>query len=348
MTRQTDTPEARLHALANENARLREELLAAREASTIKNELMVAQFERVDAMLIQLEEKVRNEEALATRLAEQLKETRRREVALEAERRKLKRMQSQLVEAEKNAALSSLVAGVAHEINTPVGIAVTAASHLVDRMNAAREAWLAGTLGKKAFEDMLHTANEAGDIIATNLKRAGELVGSFKSLAVDQHSEAKRHFALDELLLQFSRSMAYQMRKARIQLDIACPPGLELDSYPGALIQVVTNLVMNALLHAFPDGGPGTVSIVATRHGRDIRMDISDDGQGIAEGLLPHIFQPFITTARTRGGTGLGLNIVMNLITARLGGTISVRSREGEGTTFTLTIPKEHNDASHS
>jgi predicted ATPase/signal transduction histidine kinase len=248
-------------------------------------------------------------------------------------------MQHQMVESEKLAALGGLVAGMAHEINTPVGIAVTAASHLVDRTDELRAAWQAGSMKRSTLDHFIEGVEDAGRLILTNLERSNELVQSFKQVAVDQSSEARRTFAVQEYLEDILRSLRPSLKRAPHLIDVDCDPGLSITSYPGALAQVVTNLVMNSVVHAYDDGVSGRISLQATKQDGGIRLRYSDDGRGIPDDIRQRIFDPFFTTRRTQGGSGLGLHIVYNLVTQRLGGTISVESAAGQGTQFTVDIP---------
>ena len=248
-------------------------------------------------------------------------------------------MQHQMVESEKLAALGGLVAGMAHEINTPVGIAVTAASHLVDRTDELRAAWQAGSMKRSTLDHFIERVEDAGRLILTNLERSNELVQSFKQVAVDQSSEARRTFAVQEYLEDIVRSLRPSLKRAPQLIDIDCDAGLSITSYPGALAQVVTNLVMNSVVHGYHDGVSGRIRIRATARDGGIRLRYSDDGRGIPDDVRQHIFEPFFTTRRTQGGSGLGLHIVYNLATQRLGGTITVDSAPGQGTEFTVDIP---------
>jgi predicted ATPase/signal transduction histidine kinase len=248
-------------------------------------------------------------------------------------------MQHQMVESEKLAALGGLVAGMAHEINTPVGIAVTAASHLVDRTAELRSAWQAGSMKRSTLDHFIAGVEDAGRLILTNLERCNELVQSFKQVAVDQSSEACRTFAVKEYLEDIVRSLRPSLKRAPHLIDVESDAGLSITTYPGALAQVVSNLVMNTVVHAYDDGVSGRIRLVATAHDGGLRLLYSDDGRGIPEEIRQHIFDPFFTTRRAQGGSGLGLHIVYNLVTQRLGGTITVDSTPGEGTHFTIDIP---------
>lgn len=259
---------------------------------------------------------------------------------LTASVRELQPMQAQIVESEKLAALGSLVAGVAHEVNTPVGVAVTAASHLADRTREFTAAYGTAPLRRSTLNDWLSTVADSGELIHANLSRATELVGSFKQVAVDQSSEACRRFEVGPYLQDIVASLRPNLRRAEVEVHIVCDPTVQLTSYPGALAQVVTNLVLNSLAHAYEPEDHGRIDIRVAAEPDGVALSYADDGRGIAPDVLPQIFEPFFTTARGRGGSGLGLHVVHNLVAQRLGGTITVRSTLGEGTRFALTIPE--------
>jgi len=254
----------------------------------------------------------------------------------------LKATQASLIQAEKMASLGQLVAGVAHEVNTPIGITITGASQLQALIGELSDRHTANALKKSDFQRFLSDGMEMANLILSNSTRAANLVQSFKLVAVDQSSDERRPFLLRDYIDELLRSL-HPTYKARIALtiDVACPADLELDGYPGALSQILTNLIMNALVHALDPEKPGRIAIAARMLGPDmVELSVADDGNGIAADVLPKIFDPFFTTRRGAGGSGLGLHIVYNLVTGRLHGTIGVESRPGEGTRFTLRFPR--------
>ncbi|MEJ7808666.1 MAG: HAMP domain-containing sensor histidine kinase, partial [Telluria sp.] len=252
----------------------------------------------------------------------------------------LRQTQESLLQAERLASLGSLVAGVAHEINTPVGIALTSASVLKAAPDEIFEA--VNTVGLKKSEIMryLDTASESARLIMNNAYRAAHLIHSFKQIAVDQTSEARRPFGLKEYVEEIVSSLQPKLKKTHIRLVLNCPPEIVLDSYPGAFAQVITNLTLNCVEHAFAPDALGEIAISARLDGDIVELDVRDNGRGIAPEVLDRIFDPFFTTRRGQGGTGLGLNIVYNLIAKQFAGTIAVASTLGEGTHFTLRIPR--------
>lgn len=253
---------------------------------------------------------------------------------------RLVQTQQTLVESEKLASLGGLVAGVAHEINTPVGISLTAASHLAAVTHQIHDEVEAGSIKKSDFQNYLSTALESCDLILSNAERAANLIHSFKQVAVDQTSEARRDFQLQDYLQEIITSLRPKFKRTQISIEVECESDLLMDSYPGALSQVVTNLLVNAVTHAFDEGQDGMISIQAHRLEEGmLSLSVSDNGKGIAPEHLGKIFQPFFTTRRGSGGSGLGLHIVYNIVRQRLGGTIDVSSEIGKGTTFSIRLP---------
>jgi len=253
----------------------------------------------------------------------------------------LEQAQDGLVQAEKMASLGGLVAGVAHEINTPVGISVTAASHLEEAAEHLKSAFAAGTMKKSDLNAFIDTTEQSTRMICSNLQRAADLIGSFKQVAVDQSSEEKRKFHLSPYLEEILMSLHPQLKKTRHQVAITCNANIELDSYPGALSQVVTNLIMNSLIHGFEKQEEGNIRLSVSESANSIELEYSDNGCGMDSKTLAKIFDPFFTTKRGSGGSGLGMNILYNLIIQTLEGTVSCTSQPGKGAKFLIDIPKQ-------
>jgi PAS domain S-box-containing protein len=250
--------------------------------------------------------------------------------------------QEELVRSEKLAALGSLVAGVAHELNTPIGNSLMVASTLVDQTRVLTTNYQSGQgMKRSTLENYIADANKAGDILIRNLHRAANLVTSFKQVAVDQTSSQRRSFNLSEMVSEIMLTLWPTLKKTTYKVEQKIPDGITLDSYPGPLGQVLANLVNNALLHAFEGRDAGKVTIEAHESEEGwIEMTVSDDGVGIPPANLNRIFDPFFTTKLGAGGSGLGLNITHNIMTGILGGRIRVQSEVGVGTTFILNLPE--------
>ncbi|MEO1653576.1 MAG: ATP-binding protein, partial [Bacteroidota bacterium] len=247
--------------------------------------------------------------------------------------------QEQLVESEKMAALGNLVAGVAHEINTPVGICVTAASRLDSKTKELKSLYKEGKMKRKNLEDFLEVNQEGNQIILSNLTRAADLVQGFKRVAVEQSSENKRVFNLKTYLEETVLALNPEFKNKPYKIELDAEEEIEINSYAGAFSQIITNLAMNSLIHGFRDKEAGTIGIKARKNGQFLELIYHDDGNGMTEEVKNKIFEPFFTTNRDGGGTGLGMNIVYNLTVQKLGGKLALESELGEGTRFTFEIP---------
>ncbi|MDE1980714.1 MAG: HAMP domain-containing histidine kinase [Betaproteobacteria bacterium] len=244
------------------------------------------------------------------------------------------------MESEKLAALGGLMAGIAHEVNTPLGVAVTAASVLEDETRAQAERYRQGDMKKTDLEHYLSVSEQSSRMILQNLARAAGMIRSFKQVAVDRSNESQRRlFNVYDYLQDIVTSLTPALRKASATCTVACEPELAIDSYPGLLSQIVTNLVMNALVHGFEGRPGGTIRIAAQVTEGEFRLEVEDDGQGMNEAVLSRIFEPFFTTRRGAGGSGLGLHVVYDLVTETLKGRIECRSRPGKGATFSVRWP---------
>ncbi len=253
-------------------------------------------------------------------------------------------MQNALVQVEKLAALGGLVAGVAHEVNTPIGVMLSAATHLKAETQKTHRAYQAGELSEEGLSDYFATAAQATQLMALNSQRAADLIQSFKQVAVDQTGGERRVFGVASYIDEVLLSLRPHLKKSPIQIHVDCPPELTMDSLPGAFSQVLTNLLMNALTHAFAPEQAGNVVIAVAEEGQHICLTFSDDGKGIAPELHARVFEPFFTTRRANGGSGLGLHIVHSIVTQSLKGTLAFDSQVGEGTIFTLHLPRSLSD----
>ena len=252
----------------------------------------------------------------------------------------LREAQQSLIAAEKLAALGGLVAGVAHEVNNPIGISLTVASSFARRCEEFAKEVDAGPLRRSRLGEFLEGGRDAANQLVANLHRAGELVQSFKQVAVDRSHADRRPFDLRESTDQIVASLRPVLKKSQITLTVDVPAGIVMDSYPGSYGQVLTNLFLNSVVHAFPDGRAGSVIVEARQVRDDVDIFVSDDGVGMSEEIQRRAFDPFFTTRRNEGGTGLGLHIIFNLVTQQLGGRLAFESRLGWGTRFRITLPR--------
>jgi signal transduction histidine kinase len=257
----------------------------------------------------------------------------------------LQEAQSELVRQEKLASLGRLVAGVAHEINTPLGICVTATSHLVQELKLTREELAAGDMTEDSLNSFLDIIDQSLRIMTTNTQRAAALVRSFKQVAVDQSSDDLRTFNLGAYLKEVLLSLQPRLKGRPVKVDVQCPPDLMLDSFPGAVSQIVTNMVMNSLVHGFERDQAGLIAIHACVDEDDmVTLDYSDDGAGMDEDTLAKLFDPFFTTQRGNGGSGLGAHILFNLATGPLGGHVRAESAPGKGLRYHLRFPRSRRE----
>ena len=252
----------------------------------------------------------------------------------------LQHAQTELVRSEKLASLGSLVAGIAHELNTPLGNSLTVATALADATNDFLEEMKSGQIRRSVLNRYLVQASEASELLSRNLFRASDLITHFKQVAVDQTSAQRRAFDLKENIEEIVLTLQPQFKHTPHRIEVDVPASIQLDSYPGSLGQVMTNLTLNALIHGLQDRPDGVIRIHAEPQGDDrVQITVSDNGCGIPPNHLPRIFDPFFTTRLGQGGSGLGLHIVYSIVTRTLGGFVDTHSVVGQGTTFTIDIP---------
>jgi PAS domain S-box-containing protein len=287
--------------------------------------------------------------------AEEITERKRAEAALQASEREVRRArdaaedalqnlretQNSLIEAEKLAALGRLVAGVAHEINNPVGTSLTVASALEHKTALFAAEAAKGNLKRSSLNEFLAISREASAQLVTNLNRAAEMIRSFKQVATDRNTSNQRIFDLGNLTEQVAMSLRPGLAKKNLALTIDCQPELMMNSYPGPYGQVLTNLFLNSVAHAFADGERGAMRVKVRASGKDhAEIIFSDDGRGMSEEVRRKAFDPFFTTRRDQGSTGLGLHIVHSIVTNYLGGRLNLDSKPGRGTTIQLVLPR--------
>jgi signal transduction histidine kinase len=277
--------------------------------------------------------------AIAKRKAEE--ELRASKEKAEAALLELNAAQQNLIDAERLAALGGLVAGVAHEVNNPIGISLTVASSFARRADAFQAELNSNQLRRSKLDEFVNSSRDAAQQLVANLHRAGELIQSFKQVAVDRSHAERRQFSLSEATDQIVASLRPVLKRSSIQLAVDVPEGLMIDGYPGSYGQILTNLFLNAANHAFANGRSGNISISARPRGQDdVEIIFADNGAGMTPDVQRQAFDPFFTTRRNEGGTGLGLHIVYNLVTQQLGGRVLLESRQGQGTTFRIIMPR--------
>lgn len=260
--------------------------------------------------------------------------------ALHESMEQLEKAIKELMHAEKLASLGSMVAGISHELNTPIGNALLAASTLARLFESAQAQIDSGQMKRRGMEDFFKEGVEMSTLITRSTLRAAEMVSSFKQVAVDQTSEQRRVFDLKAVIDDNLSAIAPNFKKRPITMVNEVPPDLRLDSFPGPLGQILTNLIQNAIVHGFEPKGGGQLTIRSVEHPNQVLLVVQDNGVGMAQHVVAHVFDPFFTTRLGQGGSGLGLSISHRIATSVLGGDLRVESSEGGGATFTLVLPK--------
>jgi len=251
----------------------------------------------------------------------------------------------ELIQAEKMAMLGTLVAGVSHEISTPIGVSITASTFLSDQTNHLKKEFESGTLKKSEMVGFLELLDETGEILFNNLNNAAEMITSFKKVAVDQSSEEIREFNLKDYSRGVVMNLKPKFKNTKYKVHVTGQDDIMMYSFPGAMNQILTNLILNSLIHGFENRESGEIRIDVTQRSdvMGVRIEYTDDGGGIPKEMVPKIFDPFYTTKRDTGGSGLGMNIVRNLVEKTLNGTIKVYSDTGDGVKFVLDLPQRIN-----
>jgi signal transduction histidine kinase len=275
----------------------------------------------------------RSNEELEKRVLDRTRHLQAANVELENALNQLETTQAELVQAGKMAALGSMVAGVAHELNTPMGNARLTATTMLSRVQS-------GQVSRSDLNQRALSFEEGAELIDRSLERASEIVQAFKQVAVDQASNRRRNFSLQELLHENQLLLSPRLNKANITVITTPTEKLEFNSYPGDLGQVITNLMENAMVHGYAGLSSGVIEVsISTPRAGWVGISVRDFGRGIPKASLGKVFDPFFTTRLGQGGSGLGLSIVYTMVTRTLGGSIRVQSELGQGTCFTVDLP---------
>ena len=267
-----------------------------------------------------------------------------RTVELEQSIEALHQAQNELVQSQKMASLGSLVAGISHEINTPIGVGVTSATCIEEEVTSFSSKYKNGSMKKSDLESFMQQVKEASDILLKNLQRASELISSFKLIAVDQTGGKHRTIVIHDYIDEIITSMRPKLNKSSIEVQNKTQQDLSIYTDPGAIYQILSNLIDNSLIHGFDIGSTGSISISSEMKGQNLKLIYEDSGKGIDESIIVRIFDPFFTTRLGKGGSGLGLSLVYNLITSTLKGKVDVYSDENRGTRFEILLPIDKDD----
>ncbi|MCY7296048.1 sensor histidine kinase [Alteromonas sp. a30] len=325
--------------LDEQNLMLEQEV--ARKTATLSRIMLDLEQQRDELIDKQyaLKKENENRRQIETRLLEKNKE-------LADSMETLRLAQDQLVESERMASLGGLVAGIAHDVNTPIGVGVTAASILQERLQKLQSDFDNKQLTNKAMANFLEDTSKTTNLLMNNLNRASNLIASFKQVSVDQTSEAIRNINLLEYVNEIIHSLAPRLKKTEHKVNVNCRDDITVCCAPGAIAQIITNMMMNSLIHGFEHVTRGTITIDIYQKDDDICIDYKDDGKGLNAEMLERHFDAFFTTKRGKGGSGLGTHIMYNLVTQTLNGEITVESREGEGVAYHIKFPNHNmNDA---
>jgi signal transduction histidine kinase len=328
---QTELQEANLR-LDDQNISLEEEV--AKKTATL-SKIMLDLEQQKDELLINQRE-LRQENENRQFIEDEL---RKRNSELAASMETIQMAKDQLVESERMASLGGLVAGIAHDVNTPLGVSVTATSFLQDRVSKLQAAYDDKKLTSNTMTSFLSEAQQTINLLTNNLNRASDLISSFKQVAVDQTSEAVREINVSDYLTEVVQSLAPNFKKTQHTIDIQCPKDLSIKCAPGVLAQILTNMIMNSLIHGFENKTKGAIKVVISKSDDELLIDYSDDGKGLDKDTLERHFDAFFTTRRGKGGSGLGTHIMYNLVTQTLGGAIEAFSEPEKGLEYKITIP---------
>ncbi len=279
-------------------------------------------------------------EQLEDRVGQRTEQVEAANLALHESMEKLEQAMNELVHVEKLASLGSMVAGISHELNTPIGNSLLAATTMERMFDKIAVQIGSGSIKRSALEEFIQEGQEMSTLITRSTKRAADMVLSFKQVAVDQTSEQRRQFDLRAVIEDNLSAMVPQFKKSQIKVNNVVPEGIQCNSFPGPLGQILTNVVQNALLHGFEESAPGNLMITAEIRSKDVIVSVQDDGVGMPSHVMAHVFDPFFTTRLGRGGSGLGLSISHRIATSVLGGDLAVESVLGKGTIFFITLPK--------
>jgi len=301
--------------------------------------ILISNFKIMQKSIIKQQKKLKRfNNTLQGKVYERTQELEESNDELEQTITNLKIMQKKLIESEKMASLGNLVAGVAHEINTPVGIGITGITHFLSINESIRKKYESDDMTQEEFENYLKASNDLATMINHNLDRTADLVKSFKRIAIDQTNEDKRTFNLKEYVENVLLSLNTITKKTNITISLRMSDDIEINSYPGFYSQIITNLIINSIRHGFDDKQIGDITIEANIKDKTLLLVYSDNGKGISKENLPKIFEPFYTTNREKGGTGLGLNVIYNIITNNLNGSIICTSKNQKGVLFEIKL----------
>jgi len=301
---------------------------------------MLEQTEKYEnTLIVQKEQLQLNQETLELKVRQRTNKLQSLNDEITETLNQVESMQQQLIESEKMASLGGLVAGIAHEVNTPVGICLTASSFLKERYDTLNKSYKNDKMTQEDFEDFLNIVHDSSDMILKNIQRATDIIQNFKKVAVDQSVEDKRCFNIKGYFFEIIKSLNPKLKQHQHKIEVISEDNIFIESYPGAFYQVFSNLIINSIVHGFEKIDAGNVMIKVSCVNRLMSIEYQDNGHGMSQEILNRVFEPFVTTKRNKGGTGLGAHIIYNIITQQLQGTISCHSELEKGVLFKINIP---------
>ncbi|KTG29833.1 histidine kinase [Idiomarina sp. WRN-38] len=316
------------------------------EQNAILEQEVARKTSRLSQVMLDLEQRKNELEMRQEKLEKEISQRRAMENTLrqsnqrlESSLNHLRETQQQLIESEKMASLGGLVAGITHDVNTPIGISVTAASYLREKLDSLDSALTSKELTQQQLQKFIEEGRESLSLLDNNLHRASDLISSFKQVAVDQASDAIRDINVKRYIEELIQSLQPHLKKTKHKIELNCADDLFIRCPAGALSQIFTNLILNSLRHAFDGIEQGTMIIDIELRDSELHVVYKDDGNGLSEDALTKLFNPFFTTKLNDGGSGLGTHIVRNLVTQTLQGDIDATSQPGEGLTYTFSFP---------
>ncbi|MFD2164676.1 sensor histidine kinase [Thalassotalea euphylliae] len=322
--------------LVNANQRLDEQNLlleqeVAKKTSSLSTTMLKMEMQQRE--LLQQQDKLTDENNRRRQTELTLTQTNRdlKESVLE-----LNKAQERLLDAEKMAVLGNLSAEVSHEINTPIGVSITSTSYLADLLGKIKQDVEQQSITKRGMEEFIKNANQSVELLMNNLSRASELISSYKQVAVDQTSDKIRQINLAKYVDEIIQSLHPKLKKTSHSVKVNCPDNIDVHVHAGAIAQIITNLIINSIIHGFENMNRGEIRIDISYQNDMVRLRYHDNGKGVPKDALPKLFDPFYTTKASDGGSGLGTHIIHSLVTDTLGGKIDVISDVGQGITFDI------------
>ena len=318
--------------LDEQNLSLEQEV--ARKTSTLSSTLLRMETQQKEMLIQQHQLEAKNSRSSKTESTLMTTNKELKNSILE-----LNKAQERLLEAEKMSSLGKISAEISHEVNTPIGISITAISYLSDILNKLQQDINEQKTSKRTMDNFIENAQHSVTLLFNNLARSAELITSFKQVAVDQTNDKMRLVTVEKYLDEIIQSLHPKLKRTNHRVKVVCDPHIEIYTHPGAIAQIIINLIINSITHAFHNMSHGEIAIKVTAEQQRLIITYQDNGSGIDENQLSQLFTPFYTTNADKGGTGLGTHIIQNLVLDTLNGSIDAYSTPGKGLSYQMTFP---------